>query len=69
MTNPIKVIHNVTTGEIIEREFTAAELKQWEKDQTEEAVKQAEAEAKALARQAVLNKLGLTAEEVTALLT
>ena len=60
--------HNVTTGEIIERELTAAELEQLEKDQAEKAVKQAEAEAKATARQAILDRLGLTAEEAQLLL-
>lgn len=60
--------HNVTTGEIIEREFTAAELKQLEKDQKEYAAKQAANEAKATARAAILDRLGLTAEEAAILL-
>ena len=60
--------HNVTTGEIIQRELTAVELEQLEKDQAEYAIKQAEAEAKATARQAILDRLGLTAEEAQLLL-
>jgi hypothetical protein len=60
--------HNVTTGEIIERELTAAELHQLEQDQAEYAAKQAETEAKATARQAILDRLGLTAEEARLLL-
>jgi len=60
--------HNVTTGEIIERELTAAELKQLEKDQKEYAAKQKAIEAKATARAAILDRLGLTAEEASILL-
>lgn len=60
--------HNVTTGEIVEREFTTAELKQLEKDQTDKAQKDAKQAAKIAAKQSVLDKLGLTAEEVATLL-
>ena len=61
---------NVVTGEetIVEREETAEEAKareDWEKHCAELAAEQASKDA---ARQAVLNKLGLTADEVTALL-
>jgi hypothetical protein len=60
--------HNVTTGEIIQRELTAAELKQLEKDQTEYAAKQAAAQTKATARQVIADRLGLTADELQVLL-
>jgi len=60
--------HNVTTGEITQREFTAAELEQLQKDQAEYATKQAEAEAKAATRQALLTRLGITEEEARILL-
>lgn len=66
MSNVIE--HNVETGEIIEREMTAQELAQWNKDQEAAAKAKAEAEAKAAARQAVLDRLGLTADEVRLLL-
>jgi hypothetical protein len=60
--------HNSITGETIVRDMTADELAQRELDQAETA-KQAEKEAaKAAARQAVLDKLGLTANEAAALL-
>jgi len=61
--------HNVTTGEIIEREFTTAELKQLEKDQADKALKDAEIEAKANSKAAILDRLGLTAEEAAILLS
>jgi hypothetical protein len=60
--------HNVQTGEIIKRELNADELKQIELDKIElQAILQEKA-AKDAARQAVLDKLGLSAEEVAALL-
>jgi len=69
MTNPIIKIHNVETGEIVEREMNAEELTQWEAEQAAEVARQ-EAEAeKAAAKQAVLDRLGLTAEEALLLLS
>ena len=68
MTTPQITIHNVLTGEIITRDFNAAELAQAKLDKAEaEAQTKAEA-AKQSARQAVLDKLGLTADEAAALL-
>ena len=66
----IQKIVDVTTGEetIIERDETAEELKareNWEKQTAELAAEQVSKDA---ARQAVLDKLGLSADEVAALL-
>lgn len=69
MTKPMIKEHNVETGEIIERELNAEELAQHEAYLAEQGIKQAEQTAKDAARQAVLTKLGLTAEEVAALLS
>jgi len=56
----------------VERDMTEAEEtahKAWQKDIAKEMKEQAEAQAaKAAARQAVLDKLGLTADEAAALL-
>ena len=61
--------HDATTGEVIEREMTATEIAQWESDKAEaEAIKATEA-TKAAEKAAVLAKLGLTADEVAALLS
>lgn len=60
--------HNVTTGEIIERDMTAEELKKWEADVQAVRLEAETKAAKDAARQAVLAKLGLTADEVAALL-
>jgi hypothetical protein len=61
---------NVQTGEetITEREMTAAESKTYAAAEKVRLAQIAAADAKAAARQAVLEKLGLTAEEVAALL-
>jgi hypothetical protein len=50
------------------REMTATELAEYEQLQTELAAYEAAQAAKAVARQAVLDKLGLSADEVQALL-
>ena len=61
---------NALTGEetIIEREETAQEKAEREAAEARFAVAQAEAEAKEAARQAVLDRLGLTADEAKLLL-
>lgn len=62
-------IHNVETGEVIEREMNAEELAQWEADK---AKAEAEAQAKAAAaaaKAALLAKLGITEEEAKLLLS
>ncbi len=61
---------NALTGEetITEREETAAEIKAREKLEADYALRQAEAESKEAARQAVLDRLGLTADEAKLLL-
>jgi len=72
MSTPQKTIHDAITGEIITRDYNEAELAQYETDKAQaikDAADKAKAEAdKQAARQAVLDKLGLTADEVAALL-
>lgn len=68
MTNRIIKDVNVETGQEIEREMNAEELAQYQTDLTNfEAAQQAELDKAAL-RAEVLNKLGLTSDEVAALL-
>ena len=55
--------HNIETGEVVERNMTEAEQVQYETDQAANAARLAETETKATARQAVLDRLGLTDEE------
>ena len=59
---------NASTGEIVEREYTAVEEKLAEETQKEFREAIAEAEAKAATRQALLTRLGLTEEEARILL-
>ena len=68
MANPIIRIHDTATNIVTDREMTDAEFLQYEADKAK-AQAQANAQtAKAAARQAVLDKLGLTADEAAALL-
>jgi hypothetical protein len=68
MTKPIVKIHNSQTGEEIEREMNAKEFAQYEIDQKRRADQRAEAEIKATTRAALLDRLGITAEEAALLL-
>lgn len=68
MSNLTILEHNVETGKIIEREMTAAELKQAEKDKKAYQAEIAAVEAKAQAKTALLEKLGITEDEAKLLL-
>jgi len=67
-TRPMVRIHNVETDEIIDREMNDQEFAQYQADQEMHLVKQAEAEAKAVEKQALLDKIGITADEEKLLL-
>lgn len=68
----IKVIHDILTDTYTEVPLTNDEIEAREAAQAQhladQAAKDAEQAAKDAARQAVLNKLGLSADEVAALL-
>ena len=72
MTALQKTIHNCETGETITLDLTDDEIAQLETviaQNKKDAAAQAKADAdKQAARQAVLDKLGLTADEVASLL-
>ena len=72
MTTPQITIHNAITGEIVTRDMNETELAQAKADQVADklAADQAAADAtvRATARQALLDKLGITADEVKLLL-
>jgi len=63
-----KIIVNCETGETLERELNAEELTQQTKDEAAAQARAAEAAAKEAARKALLDKLGITAEEAQLLL-
>ena len=68
MTKPTIREHNLETNEIIDREMTEAELKQWETDKAALLAQQAAEAAKTHERSALLAKLGITEEEAALLL-
>jgi hypothetical protein len=69
MSKPTIKIHDVQTGEIVEREMTTAEIAQLAKDAVE-TQKQMEAEAtKAAEKAALLAQLGITADQAKLLLS
>jgi hypothetical protein len=61
--------HNCETGEITQRELTAKEIAQRKSDADVAATKQAELEAKAQAKAALLAQLGITEEQAKLLLS
>ena len=63
----VKIV-NCETGEEIVRDATAEEIAQMEIDAANAITAKAEAQAKVAERQAILNRLGLTADEVKLLL-
>jgi hypothetical protein len=71
MTKIIERIHNIETGEIVdvEREMTKAELDQLQKDQAEAQLLMETEAAKATEKAALLEKLGITADEAALLLS
>jgi hypothetical protein len=68
MTKPQIKEYNCETGEEIVRDATAAEIAQMKKNADEFARIKAEAEAKAAEKQALLDRLGITADEAKLLL-
>ena len=67
-TRPTIRIHNLETNEVIDREMDDAELAQYEADKATQAIAKAEAEAKATAKAAILDRIGLTADELKTIL-
>jgi hypothetical protein len=63
----VKIV-NVETGEEIVRDATSEEIAQMELDANNAKARKAEVKAKEIERQAILDRLGLTADEVKLLL-
>jgi hypothetical protein len=68
MTKPQVKEYNCETGEEIIRDATDAEIAQMELNAANYMARKAEAEAKETQRQAILDRLGITAEEAQLLL-
>ena len=69
MTKPQVKEYNCETQEEIVRDATDVEIAQMAKDKAEADAKKAEAETKANQREALLTRLGITAEEAVLLLS
>jgi hypothetical protein len=67
-TRPIIRIHNVEIDEVIDREMNDDEFAQYEADKAAQLAKQAELQAKAEAKQAIADRLGLSIDELKLLL-
>ena len=65
---PIVRIHDLATDEVIDREMTDAEFAQYQADKAAQVIAQAEAEVKENAKAAILNRIGLTADELKTIL-
>ena len=68
MSRPIVRIHNQQTNEIIDREMNDAEFAEHNQMLETLAAEKADREAKAVQRQAILSRLGITEEEARILL-
>jgi len=67
-TKPIIRIHNTETDEVIDREMNDAEFAAYQLNQATHAARQAEANAKETAKAAILDRIGLTADELKTIL-
>jgi hypothetical protein len=67
-TRPMVRIHDLETNEVIDREMNDAEFAQYQADQAANAIAQAEAEVKENAKAAILDRIGLTADELKTIL-
>jgi len=68
MSRPSIRIHDLATGKILDREMTAAELNEHEADQAALQAKENAEKSKVAAKAALLERLGLTADEAALLL-
>jgi hypothetical protein len=68
MSRPTIRIHDIETNEVIDREMTVAEFKIYEANQKQQEKLIVEAEAKETAKSAILDRIGLTADELKTIL-
>ena len=67
-SRPTVRIHDLETNEVIDREMNDNEFAQYQAEQSANAIEKAQAEAKEAERQAILDRLGLTADEAKLIL-
>ena len=69
MSRPIIKEHNVTTGEVVEREMTDEEYKLYQSETQRELERVRESQEKAEKKAELLDRLGITEEEANLLLS
>jgi hypothetical protein len=67
-TRPMLRTHNAETDEVIDREMNDVEFAQFQAEQAEIKIQEAEAQAKETAKAAILDRIGLTADELKTIL-
>jgi hypothetical protein len=67
-TRPIVRIHNIETDEVIDREMNDNEFAQYQAEKAITLAVKAEAEAKETAKAEILDRIGLTADELKTIL-
>ena len=67
-TKPMIRIHDLATNEVIDREMNDAEFAEYEANEAASAIRQAEIETKEQAKAAILDRIGLTADELKTIL-
>ena len=68
LKRPMIRIHNIETNEVIDREMNDAEFAKSQVDQAAQAITKAEAQIKETAKAAILDRIGLTADELKTIL-
>jgi hypothetical protein len=69
MSRPMTRVHDLSTGEVIDREMNEEEYAAWQAELTKSKAEEEAEIQKAEQRQAVLTKLGLTVDELAAILS
>lgn len=67
-TRPMIRIHNCETNEVIDREMNDAEFIQYEANKAAQLVETVQMKEKADAKAAILDRIGLTADELKTIL-
>jgi hypothetical protein len=67
-TRPMVRIHDLETNEVVDREMNDTEFEALKADQAAQAIAKAEADAKETAKAAILDRIGLTADELKTIL-
>jgi len=68
MKRPMVRIHDISTDEIVDREMNDIEFDQYKADQKDSEAIEEQAKAKAIAKAEILDRIGITADELKTIL-